>query len=70
MKPEPKSSEFDQERTTGGDQFQRFDALVRKVFAVPHDAIVRREKEYQRKRQLAKKRAKLSRASRASSGKD
>jgi hypothetical protein len=49
------------------DEFQKFDAVVRKVFSVPHDEIVKREKEYQRKRKLAKKkRAKTSPASRAS----
>ena len=35
-------------------EFDKFDAVVRKVFSVPHDEIVRREKEYQRKRKLAK----------------
>jgi hypothetical protein len=49
------------------DEFQKFDAVVRKVFSVPHNEIVKREKEYQRKRKLAKKkRAKTSPASRAS----
>ncbi len=48
----------------------RFDAVVRKVFSVSHDEIVKREKEYQRQRKLAKKkRAKISPASRASNGK-
>jgi hypothetical protein len=42
-------------KTSEGDEFARFDALVRKVFSVPHDEIVKREKEYQRKRKLAKK---------------
>ncbi len=42
-------------------EFEKFDAVVRKVFSVPHDEIVRREKEYQRKRKRAKqKRAKAS----------
>jgi hypothetical protein len=51
-------------------EFEKFDAVVRKVFSVPHDEIVKREKEYQRKRKRAKqKRAKTSPASRASSGK-
>jgi hypothetical protein len=50
-----------------GSEFAKFDAVVRKVFSVPHDEIVKREKEYQRKRKLArKKRAKTSPASRAS----
>jgi hypothetical protein len=52
-------------------EFDKFDAVVRKVFSVPHDEIVKREKEYQRKRKVAKKkRAKASPASRASNGKD
>ncbi len=52
-------------------EFEKFDAVVRKVFSVPHDEIVKREKEYQRKRKLAKKkRVKISPASRASNGKD
>ena len=50
---------------------EKFDAVVRKVFSVPHDEIVKREKEYQRKRRLAReKRAKTSPASRASRDKD
>jgi hypothetical protein len=49
---------------------EKFDAVVRKMMSVPHDEIVRREKEWKRKRKLAnKKRAKTSPASRASSGK-
>lgn len=35
-------------------EFEKFDAVVRKVFGVPHDEIVKREKEYQRKRKRAK----------------
>jgi hypothetical protein len=51
-------------------EFAKFDAVVRKVFAVPHDEIVKREKQYKQKRQRAKqKRAKASPASRASNGK-
>jgi len=43
------------------EQFEKFDALVRRDFSVPHDEIVKREKEYQRKRQRAKqKRAKTA----------
>lgn len=50
---------------------EKFDAVVRKVFSVPREEIVRREKEYQRKRKLAKKkRAKTSPASRAFRDKD
>ena len=48
---------------------ERFDAMVRKVFSVPHEEIVKREKEYKRQR-AKKKRAKISPASRASNGKD
>jgi hypothetical protein len=33
-----------------------FDAVVRKMMSVPHDEIVRREKEWKRKRKAAKKR--------------
>jgi hypothetical protein len=52
-------------------EFAKFDAVVRKVFSVSHDEIVKREKEWKRKRQRAKqKRAKTLPASRASSGKD
>ncbi len=39
-------------------EFRKFDAVVRKVFSVPHSEIVKREKEYQRKRKrLREKRA-------------
>jgi len=52
-------------------EFQKFDAVVRKVFSVPREEIMKREKEYQRKRKREKqKRAKTSPASRASNGKD
>ena len=52
------------------EEFTKFDMLVRKIFAVPHDEIVKREKEYQhRRKQAKKKRAKTSPASRASSDK-
>ena len=51
--------------------FDNFDSTVRKVFAVPRAEILRREKEYQRKRKRAKeKRAKTSPASRVSNEKD
>ena len=53
------------------EEFQRFDATVRKVLSVSHDELVKREKEWKRKRKLAKKkRAKISPASRASHDKD
>lgn len=55
----------------GLSEFEKFDAVVRRVFSVSHDEIVRREKEYKRKRKAAKKkRAKTSPASRVSNGKD
>jgi hypothetical protein len=41
-------------------EFEKFDAVVRKVFSVPHAEIVKREKEYQRKRKLAKKKRAIS----------
>jgi hypothetical protein len=51
--------------TDKNTEFERFDAVVRKVFSVSHDEIVRREKEYQRKRKREKqKRAKSLPASR------
>ncbi len=53
------------------EESARFDAVVRKMMSVPHDEIVRREKEWKRKRKQAKKRrATTSRASHASGGKD
>lgn len=53
------------------EEFVKFDAVVCKVFSVPRSEILRREKEYQRKRKRVKeKRAKVSPASRASNGKD
>ncbi len=52
-------------------EFEKFDAVVHKVFSVSHDEIVKREKEWKRKRQREKqKRAKTSPASRASNDKD
>jgi hypothetical protein len=36
-------------------EFSKFDAVVRKVFSVSHDEIVKREKQYQQKRKRAKK---------------
>ena len=53
------------------DEFEKFDAVVRKVFSVPHDEIVKREKQYRQKRKRAKqKRTKASPASRVSNDKD
>jgi hypothetical protein len=51
---------------TSSEEFQKFDAVVRKVFSVPHSEIVRREKEYQRKRKrLKERRAKAKVSARA-----
>jgi hypothetical protein len=50
------------------NEFQKFDATVRKVLAVSRDELKRREKAWKRKR-AAKKRAKTSPASRASAAK-
>jgi hypothetical protein len=36
------------------EESAKFDAIVRKVFSVSHDEIVKREKEWKRKRQRAK----------------
>ena len=36
-------------------EFSKFDATVRKVLSVSHDELVRREKEWKRQRQVAKK---------------
>jgi len=48
-------------------EFQKFDDTVRRVLSVSHDELVKREKEWKRQRQIAKKkRAKTSPASRAS----
>jgi len=41
------------------DEFRKFDAIVGKVFSVPRAEILKREKEYQRKRKrLREKRTK------------
>jgi hypothetical protein len=51
-------------------EFEKFDAVVSKVFSVPRAEIARREREYQRKRKRARaKRAKVSPASRVANGK-
>lgn len=39
---------------TTDNEFGRFDAVVRKVFSVSHDEIVKREKQYQQKRKQVK----------------
>jgi hypothetical protein len=49
-------------------EFEKFDTTVRKVLSVSHDELKRREKTWKRKR-AAKKRARTSPASRASSAK-
>lgn len=52
-------------------EFERFDATVRKVLSVSHDELIRREKEWKKQRRRTKqKRAKTSPASRASRDKD
>jgi hypothetical protein len=48
---------------------EKFDAVVRTLLSVSHEEIKKRDKEWHRKR-AQKKRAKISPASRASSGKD
>ena len=48
---------------------EKFDATVRKVLSVSHDELVRREEEWKRQR-AAKRRARISPASRASRVKD
>jgi hypothetical protein len=50
-------------------EFEKFDSVVRKLLAVPHKEIEKRERAWKRKR-AAKKRTKTSPASRASGGKD
>jgi hypothetical protein len=47
------------------NEAEKFDAGVRKILSVSHDEIVKRDKEWHRKR-ARKKRAKTSPASRAS----
>jgi hypothetical protein len=54
--------------TKTNSDFDKFDDTVRKVLGVSHDELVRREKEWKRKR-ARKKRARTSPASRASSAK-
>jgi len=50
---------------------QKFDAVVRKLLSVSHEEIQKRDKEWRRKRERAKKkRARTSPASRASRAKD
>jgi len=50
---------------------QKFDTVVRKMMSVSHDEIVKREKEWKRKRKRAKqRRTKVSPAVRASNAKD
>jgi hypothetical protein len=40
-------------------EFEKFDAVVRKIFSVSHDDIVKREKEYQRRRKLERQKRQL-----------
>lgn len=47
--------------TIPSDEFSRFDATVRQVMSVSHDELLRREKQWKKERQRAKKnRAKAS----------
>lgn len=56
---------------TDKNEAQKFDTVVRKMMSVSHDEIVKREKEWKRKRKLAKaRRAKTSPAVRALNAKD
>ena len=50
--------------------FEKFDAVVRKVFSVPRAEILKREKEYQRKRKKIREKRARRPASRASNDKD
>ena len=54
--------------TQDTSEAKKFDATVRKVLSVSHEELVRRDKEWKRRR-AAKKRAKTSLASRVSSSK-
>ena len=45
------------------DEFAKFDRVVRQVFSVPHDEIVKREKAYKQKRKRAKQKQANGRAS-------
>jgi hypothetical protein len=54
--------------TKTSSDFEKFDNTVRKVLSVSHDELVRREKEWKRKRARTKQ-ARASPASRASSAK-
>jgi hypothetical protein len=59
-----------QKTSESSSDFERFDEVVRKVFSVPRAEIVKREKEYQRKRKRIREKRAKSPASRASNGKD
>jgi hypothetical protein len=50
------------------DEYQKFDATVRRILSVSHDELQKREKEWKRKR-ARKKHAKTSPASGASRAK-
>lgn len=43
-------------------EFEKFDAVVSKVFAVPRAEILKREKEYQRKRKRLREKREKERA--------
>lgn len=50
-------------------EIEKFNAVLRKVLSVPREELLKREKEWKRKR-ARKKRAKIAPASRASTAKD
>jgi hypothetical protein len=54
---------------TDDTELGKFNAVLRKVLAVPREELVRREKAW-KKEQARKKRARVSPASRASTSKD
>jgi hypothetical protein len=64
MKPQPETKgakpiaipEEIAARYTNPDQFERFDATMRKILTVPHSEIVRREAEYKRQSAMNPKR--------------
>jgi hypothetical protein len=43
-------------------EFEKFDAVVRRVFSVSHDEIVKREKQYQQRRKRAKEKRAMKRS--------
>jgi hypothetical protein len=45
-----------------GSEFEKFDSIVGRVFSVPRAEILKREKEYQRKRKRLKEKREKERA--------